>query len=455
MAKVTPISEHFQHFLGAMKESLWGDLNGQTKLAWQRFFELQSERQRDRYAGGGWYERGRSKRREYRNGYYERDFVTPFGTIRLRIARTRGKSFLPCGLQRFQRRAEEVALLIREAFLRGISTRQVGRVVATLTGEVVSAQTVSKLTRDLDQAVREFHQARLADDYAYLFLDGVSLRVRRPAGRKRVQMLVAYGVRRGGSRHLLAFLRSQGESQADWEALLQDLYRRGLAGKHLALIITDGCPRLGGGDPDCLPSRSASALLGAQNAQPSGEGAQARLPRSEGGSPGHLSGKKPRPGGSGVSRLPHPLAPAIHPRDATLGTRPTGTVLVLHLFPAPVAQPAHHQRDRTLLCRSPAPDSTHCVLCKRRKRGSHHLLHFPEIQSGVENPHPLRIYTSSLTSPGVFSFMQRTPIEWLYLLLRNCEIYLIAGRAAFEGGSWEHGGSVCAGCTTTQVTFEE
>jgi len=244
MAKVTPISEHFQHFLGEMKESLWGDLNGQTKLAWQRFFELQSERQRDRYAGGGWYERGRSKRREYRNGYYERDFVTPFGTIRLRIARTRGKSFLPCGLQRFQRRAEEVALLIREAFLRGISTRQVGRVVATLTGEVVSAQTVSKLTRDLDQAVREFHQARLDDDYGYLFLDGLSLRVRRPAGRKRVQMLVAYGVRRDGRRHLLAFLRSQGESQADWEALLADLYRRGLEGKHLALIVPDGCAGL-------------------------------------------------------------------------------------------------------------------------------------------------------------------------------------------------------------------
>ena len=84
----------------------------------------------------------------------------------------------------------------------------------------MSAQTVSKLTRDLDQAVRQFHAARLADDYAYLFLDGVSLRVRRPAGRKRVQMLVAYGVRRDGTRHLLAFVRSQGESQADWEALL-------------------------------------------------------------------------------------------------------------------------------------------------------------------------------------------------------------------------------------------
>jgi len=244
MAKIIPITEHFQHFLAEMKDSFWGDLYGQTRRAWQQFFELQSERERDRFSGGGRYERRRGKRRVYRNGYYERDFVTPFGTIRLRIARTGERSFLPVGLRRFQRRAEEVSLLIREAFWRGISTRQVGRVVATITGETVSAQTVSKLTRDLDEAVRQFHQAKLSDDYVYLFLDGVSLRVRRPTGRKRVQMLVAYGIRRDGSRHLLALLRSQGEGQADWEALLQDLYRRGLEGRSLQLILSDGCPGL-------------------------------------------------------------------------------------------------------------------------------------------------------------------------------------------------------------------
>jgi putative transposase len=244
MAKIIPIDEHFQHFLSELKESFWGDLYGQTRQAWRRFFEQESQRQRDRFSGWAPYERRRGKRRAYRNGYYERDFVTRFGTIRLRIARTREKSFLPVGLKRFQRRAEEVSLLIREAFLRGISTRQVGRVVATITGETVSAQTVSKLTRDLDEAVRQFHQARLSDDYVYLFLDGVSLRVRRPTGRKQVQMLVAYGIHQDGSRHLLAFLRSQGEGQADWEALLQDLYRRGLQGRALQLILTDGCAGL-------------------------------------------------------------------------------------------------------------------------------------------------------------------------------------------------------------------
>lgn len=125
--------------------------------------------------------------------------------------------------------------------------------MAIITGETVSAQTVSKLTRDLDAAVKQFHEAPLTDDWAYLFLDGVNLKVRRESGRKCVQMLVAYGVRRDGRRELLAFMRSQGESQAAWEGLLNDLYRRGLQGKHLQLIITDGCPGLAGAIQSVYP----------------------------------------------------------------------------------------------------------------------------------------------------------------------------------------------------------
>jgi putative transposase len=244
MAKIISIDEHFQHFLTDLKESFWGDLEARTRQAWKQFLEAESERMRNLYMGYESYERGPRQVAGYRNGYYERDFVTRFGTLRLRIARTRDKSFLPAGLDKFQRRAPEVAMLIREAFLRGISTRQVGRVVATLTGEVVSAQTVSNLTRDLDHAVREFHRAPLKDEWAYLFLDGVNLKVRRPAGRQCVQMLVAYGVRQDGTRQLLGFLRTKGEGQAHWEALLNDLYRRGLKGDKLLLIVTDGCPGL-------------------------------------------------------------------------------------------------------------------------------------------------------------------------------------------------------------------
>ncbi len=243
MRRLIPITEQFQHFVAEVKESFWGEVYGRTRLFWQKFLEGQSVQERDRYLGLQDYERG-EERRDYRNGFYRRRLATVFGTLVLRVARARGKSFLPRGLERFQRRADQVMLLIREAFLRGLSTRQVGRVVAILTGEPVSAQTVSQLARGLDRLVKAFHAARLEDEWAYLFLDGVSLRVRRAGGRKRVQMLVAYGVKADGTRQLLGFLRSQGESQAAWEGLLQDLYRRGLEGQNLLLVVTDGCAGL-------------------------------------------------------------------------------------------------------------------------------------------------------------------------------------------------------------------
>ncbi|OQW30341.1 MAG: hypothetical protein A4E19_10575 [Nitrospira sp. SG-bin1] len=243
MTTLAPWTEQWQHLQRDIRDQFWGDLARHTRQSWQNFLGRLSIEARDRYLGVREYERS-LERPDTRNGFYERDFGTRLGTLRVRVARTRQQTFLPSGLTRLARRADEILLLIREAFLRGLSTRAVGRVVALLTEDPVSAQTVSRLTRDLDHAVAQFHQAPLTDDWRYLFLDGVSLRVRRPGGRKRVQLLVAYGIRVDGTRQLLAFTRSTGESQAAWEGLLQDLYRRGLEGRQLQLIVTDGCAGL-------------------------------------------------------------------------------------------------------------------------------------------------------------------------------------------------------------------
>lgn len=243
--RVKNTTQRFQAFVQEVQESFWGDFQGRTREALKKLLEADAEQQMADYLGLKWHERAApAERVDYRNGFYERDYGTPLGVIRLRIPRTRQRSFLPRWIERLQRRAPEVAELIRQAFLRGISTRQVGRVVAVVTGEAVSAQTVSRLTRVLDQAVQEFHHRRLGDDWAYLVLDGVWLKVRRAFGPQRVLLLVAYGIRRDGTRQLLAYTRAKSESQAGWEGLLNDLYGRGLRGTNLQLVITDGCPGL-------------------------------------------------------------------------------------------------------------------------------------------------------------------------------------------------------------------
>jgi transposase-like protein len=239
-------TEQFEGFLENLKESFWGDLQGQVKQTVKEMLEVDSEQRMEEYLGLHWYERPSEEepRLDSRNGYYERDYATPWGVIRFRVRRTRLRSFLPRMLRAFERRAPEVAELIRQAFLRGVPTRAVGRVVALVTEEPVSAQTVSKLTRVLDAQVRAFQAAELGDDWAYLVLDGVWMKVRRAWGPQRVLLLVAYGIRANGERQLLAFLRARGESQVAWEGFLGNLRQRGLLGQHLNLIITDGCAGL-------------------------------------------------------------------------------------------------------------------------------------------------------------------------------------------------------------------
>ena len=244
--RVKNITQRFEGFVQNLQESFWGDFQGQTRQRLKELLEKDAEQQMAEYLGFQWYERASEpkQRVDARNGFYERNYVTTLGVIRLRIPRTRQRSFLPRCIRPLERRSPEVAELIRQAFLRGISTRQVGRVAAVVTGDRVSAQTVSRLTRILDRAVEAFHHRPLGDEWAYLFLDGVWLKVRRACGPQRVLLLVAYGVKRDGRRELLAFTRAKGESEAGWEGLLNDLFQRGLRGKNLQFVITDGCAGL-------------------------------------------------------------------------------------------------------------------------------------------------------------------------------------------------------------------
>jgi len=69
-------------------------------------------RMREVYLNCERYERT-DQRRDQRNDFYYRDFQTRFGCLRLKIARSRNRSFLPSVIRLFQRRSEEVTLLGR------------------------------------------------------------------------------------------------------------------------------------------------------------------------------------------------------------------------------------------------------------------------------------------------------------------------------------------------------
>jgi transposase-like protein len=111
------------------------------------------------------------------NGFYRRKLTTRLGVLNVAVPRTRSGQFRSPVLPRYQRREPVIDQALQEVFLLGVSTRQAGRALATLLGEAVSAATVSAVAKALDESVLAFHRRPLNDEYRYLLLDAVSVRL--------------------------------------------------------------------------------------------------------------------------------------------------------------------------------------------------------------------------------------------------------------------------------------
>ncbi len=246
MAKVKALTERTiaERFAEVKdEEGIWGDISEETRVLAQRVLQDSLEEELTVRLGAAPYSR-KEGRRGYRNGSYGRQVVSRWGLLDIWMPRARQKQEPSQVLGRFQRREPQVDSLIRQAFLRGVSTREVGEVLEPIFGCRPSAQTVSRITKSLDGEVRRYHWRWILDDFQYLLLDGVTMTVKHPGGVRKKLVLVAYGILPDGSRRLIDFRLSVAESSQQWEVFLEDLFRRGLDGKKLQLIATDGCPGL-------------------------------------------------------------------------------------------------------------------------------------------------------------------------------------------------------------------
>lgn len=226
------------------EDQIWGDLKLEAQVALKRLLERTLLEKQSICLNAGWHERS-EERSDHRNGFYQRDLETTLGLIEdIRVPRNRRTKIEHKVFGAYKRKAKDVEELIREAFLSGISTRRISDVLSPLIGAPISAQTVSNIARLLDEQVREYHTKQLSDDYRFLFLDGVTVRVKRAKSKNKKVILCAYGIKRDGTRELVSFMQADSESEEAWFCFANDLYRRGLVGKNLELIVTDGSPGL-------------------------------------------------------------------------------------------------------------------------------------------------------------------------------------------------------------------
>ena len=118
------------------------------------------------------------ERINHRNGFRERDWETRAGTVELRIPKLRKGSYFPGFLE--PRRMAEKALtaVIQEAYVHGISTRNVDNLVQAMGGSGVSKSQVSRLCAEIDERVRAFLHRPIEGDWPYVWLDATYVKVR-------------------------------------------------------------------------------------------------------------------------------------------------------------------------------------------------------------------------------------------------------------------------------------
>ena len=197
----------------------------------------------DAVCGAGYGERT-PERVNRRNGYRERDWDTRVGSIELAVPKLREGSYFPDWLLQPRRRAEQAFVsVIADAYLAGVSTRRVEKLVQQLGVERMSKSQVSRLAKSLDQIVEDFRTRPLdGAPYAYVTLDALVVKCREGGRTVNVCVVHAVGVNSEGFRESLGLDVVTAEDGAAWLAYVRGLVARGLAG--VKLVSSDAHPGL-------------------------------------------------------------------------------------------------------------------------------------------------------------------------------------------------------------------
>lgn len=195
------------------------------------------EKERDDYLQAGAYERT-SNRRDYRNGYYDRDLLLNIGKITLKVPRTRTGEFSPSVFEKYSRCDQAFVLSMLEMVVNGVSTRKVKNIVQQLCGESVSKSFVSSLTEKLDPIVNSWANRPLNTTYfPYIFADAMYIKVREHNRVVSKAVYIATAINEHNGREILGLKVDHSESYEAWQRFFQYLQSRGLQSPEL--IISD------------------------------------------------------------------------------------------------------------------------------------------------------------------------------------------------------------------------
>ena len=177
-------------------------------------------------------------RKASRNGYKPRTLQTKYGKLELLKPQFREFPFETKVFEKYSR--VETALLnaVAESYLQGVSTRRMKKIMTSLGVGEISAFSVSRITKELDENVKEFLSKPIEHEIPYLLVDATYFKVREGLHYVNKALFVAAGRRDDGHREILGARLADTEDSLFWEDFFEDLKERGLRG--VKLVVSDG-----------------------------------------------------------------------------------------------------------------------------------------------------------------------------------------------------------------------
>jgi len=224
--------------MDVLKESVINsDLDMVVKSALVLVLNEFMEKERDDYLQAAAYERS-AERRDYRNGYYERELIMSSGKLKLKVPRTRNGEFSPTVFEKYARCDQALVISMLEMVINGVSTRKVTNIVEQLCGENISKSFVSSLTQKLDPIVNEWANRPLnVMYYPYLFVDAMYIKVREHSRVVSKAVYIATAITEQNTREIIGLSVDHAEDFESWSRFFQQLKSRGLQSPKL--VISD------------------------------------------------------------------------------------------------------------------------------------------------------------------------------------------------------------------------
>jgi transposase-like protein len=171
----------------------------------------------------------------------ERTVILGAGVVKIQAPRVHDKRpdhrFTSRILPPYMRRSPRLEEALPVLYLRGLSTGDFSEALPVLLGPEaagLSPTTISRLIQVWQEEYKAWRKRSLAGkDYVYIWADGVYFRVR--LEEDRLACLVLIGVRKDGTKEVIALEDGYRESHESWASLLRDLKRRGMPAPVLAV----------------------------------------------------------------------------------------------------------------------------------------------------------------------------------------------------------------------------